>query len=255
MKKGQTILLLLTIVFLFTEIFFNYIVLTNGDGDITGATSKTVFFLLFILLFSRKLTWAKWLLSISLIIYGFLCLIVGFELMKVFYFIGIFDIFFGFYIHKSKALGIFRDNTISNQVFEDAETTIINHENQYPRLVRRYKALLIDGLLIMFTLIIIMIIVEDIESRTPIMVSSAFIIILTYEPFLTSYSKTIGQRIMKIKIVKYENPQERISLVNAYLRWFTKGMLGWISFISIHSNPQRRAIHDFASDSIMINEE
>jgi len=261
MRQGRTILLLLMTIFLITEIFFNYIVLTNGDGDFIGTTTKTVIFLLFILLFSKRLTWAKWILSISLVLYGLLCLLVGFELMAAFYFIGIYDIFFGVYIHKSKALGAFRkDNVEIDQTVQATETTdkrvpVINHEQLYPRLVKRYQALLIDGLLILFTLIIIMVIVQDSDMRTPIMVSSALIILLTYEPFLTSYSKTVGQRLMRIRVGRYEDPGRRISLLNAYLRWFTKGLLGWISFITIHFNPERRAIHDLVSDSVMTNEE
>lgn len=255
--------MLLTTIFLLTEIFFNYIVLTNGDGDFLGTATKTGLFLLGILLFSKKLTWAKWILSISLILYGLLCLLVGFELMAAFYFIGLYDIFFGVYIHKSKALGVFRkDKFKTPQTIETSESTkdieaIVPNGQvfQYPRLVKRYKALLIDGLLLLFTLIAIMVTVQDSDLRTPIMVSSAFIILLTYEPFLTSYSKTVGQRLMKIRVGRHGNPLERINLLNAYIRWFTKGLLGWVSFITIHFNPERRAIHDIASDSVMINEE
>jgi uncharacterized RDD family membrane protein YckC len=263
MRQGRTILLLLTTIFVVTEIFFNYIVLTDGDGDLFGAFIKTFIFLLFILLFTKRLNWAKWTLSILLILYGLLCLLAGLESGAVFYFIGLYDIFFGIYIHKSKALGAFRkDNIETPQAIETAESpkdieAILSsgQEYQYPRLIKRYKALLIDGLLLLFTLIAIMVIVQNSDLRTPIMVSSAFIILLTYEPFLTSYSKTVGQRLMKIRVGRHGNPLERINLLNAYIRWFIKGLLGWVSFITIHSNPERRAIHDIASDSVMINEE
>src|SRR5687768_497424 len=127
MRQGRTILLLLTAIFLLTEIYFNYIVLTNGDGDILGTGIKTLIFLVFILLFSKKLTWAKWILSISLILYGLLCLLVGFESMKVFYFIGLYDILFGIYIHKSKPLGVFRNDNIvaaKKVVTENKETFV-----------------------------------------------------------------------------------------------------------------------------------
>jgi uncharacterized RDD family membrane protein YckC len=235
--------------------------MTNGDGDFFGAASKTAIFLLFILLFSKRLAWAKWILSVLLILYGLLCLLVGFELMAVFYFVGMYDIFFGIYIHKSKALGVYRnDNIETDDISQTTETIgkqtiVINQEHLYPRLVKRYKALLIDGLLIVFTLIVIMVVVQDSDIRTPIMVSSALIISLTYEPFLTSYSRTVGQRLMRIKVGRYQEPEKRITLLNAYIRWCVKGLLGWISFITIHFNPERRAIHDLASGAVMINEE
>jgi uncharacterized RDD family membrane protein YckC len=262
MKQGRTILLLLTAIFLLTEIFFNYIVLTNGDDDLLGAGTKTLFFLLFILLFSKRLNWAKWVLSISLILYGILCIMVGFELMAAFYLIGVYHIFFGVYIHKSKALSVFRNDEIKTaDTNEDSESFVNTQvvqpkkEYQYPTLVRRYKALLIDSLLVLFTLVLIMVTVQDSDVRTPIMVSSAFIILLSYEPLLTSYSKTVGQRIMKIRVGRRDSPLEKINLLSAYMRWFTKTLLGWLSFVTIHFNSERRAIHDLVSDSVVTNEE
>jgi predicted membrane protein len=260
MRQGRTILLQLTAIFLLTEIIFNYIVLTNGDGDLFGASIKTLVFLLFILLFSKKFNWAKWILSISLILYGLLCLLVGFELAAIFYAIGLYDIFFGFYIHKSKALGAFRNDIVNSQTIEtevspDKDNFADEDKNLYPSLVRRYKALFIDSMLILITLVTIMVLVQDSEFRTTVMVSAASIILLTYEPFLTSFSKTFGQRLMKIRVGKRENPSQRINLLNAYIRWFTKGLLGWISFVTIHFNRQRRAIHDIASDSVVISDE
>ena len=260
MKQGRTILLLLTTIFLLTEIIFNYSVLTDGDGDLFGAIAKTFIFLLFILLFSKKINWAKWTLSVILILYGLLCLLAGLESGTVFYLIGLYDIFFGVYIHKSKALEIFRTTKIhtdlSVEINQSLEVSIEEEQKyEYPRLVRRYKALLIDGLLLLTTLIIIMLLVQDSEIRTTIMVSSGLILLLTYEPILTAYSKTIGQRMMRIRVGRHGRPLEKISLINAYIRWFTKGLLGWLSFITIHFNPENRAIHDLASDSVMTNEE
>jgi uncharacterized RDD family membrane protein YckC len=261
MKQGRTILLLLTTIFLLTEIIFGYVVIVNGDGDILGATIKTLIFLLLILLFSKKFNLAKWILSISLILYGCLCLLVGFELTSIFYVIGFYNIFFGFYIHKSQALGVFRTKTYhTNRIANDGlaarrDDPIMINENLYPSLVKRYKALFIDSMLILFTLIIIMVVLQENEYRTITMVTAAAFILLTYEPFLTSYSKTVGQKLMKIKVGKLENPTQKISLLNAYLRWLTKGLLGWISFITIHFNRERRAIHDFASNSVVINDD
>lgn len=60
---------------------------------------------------------------------------------------------------------------------------------------------------------------------------------------------------MKIRVGRHKNPGEKINLPNAYMRWFTKGLLGWISFVTINFNPEHRAIHDMVSDAVMINEE
>jgi len=60
---------------------------------------------------------------------------------------------------------------------------------------------------------------------------------------------------MKIKVGKHDNPGEKIGLLNAYIRWFTKSLLGWLSFITINFNQEHRAIHDFASDSVVVVDE
>ncbi|MBL0745469.1 RDD family protein [Chryseolinea lacunae] len=260
MKQGKTILLLLTAIFFSTEGILIYMVSSVYNGDVFGAGFKTCFFLLLILLFSKKLAWAKWILSVLLIVYGALMLLAGTEHI-VLYAIGAFDIFFGFYIHKSKALAIFRSNQRNDEEAPMQAETIIDtpaeekHAFEYPQLVRRYKALFIDFMLVFTTLIIIMLLVQDSELRTPIMVTSAAIICLTYEPVLTTYSRTLGQKLMRIRVGRNENPLEKISLLNAYARWGTKWLLGWISFVTIHFNPEKRAIHDLASDSVMTIEE
>jgi len=196
---------------------------------------------------------------VLLLFYGVLCLLAGVESSVIFYFIGLYDIFFGIYIHTSEALEEFRNTSgetgVTSNTKERKEAFIADgKEYHYPRLVKRYQAMFIDGMLLLATLIIIMIVSQDSEMRTTIMVSSGFILSFTYEPLLTTYSKTVGQRLMKIRVGRHNNPHERIGLLNAYIRWFTKGVLGWLSFVTINFNPEHRAIHDFASDSVMIIE-
>lgn len=123
----------------------------------------------------------------------------------------------------------------------------------YPYLLNRIKALLIDGSIQLAVLIGMMLLLEDAVYRTEIMICSAVLIGLTYEPLLTKYSQTMGQRIMGIQVRKIDNPMLHISLKEAYLRWFFKGILGWLSFITIHSNEEHRAIHDLVSHAVMVN--
>lgn len=258
MKQGRNTLLILTGIFLLCELIFNYFVMVEGDGDVLGITAKTVFFLLFILLFSKKLVWAKWILSVTMILYGILSFLIGFE-FPVFLIVGLYEIFFGVYIHKSKALAVFReqDSVIediaqpSEGVSNDAIEVLRQHV--YPLLLRRVQALFIDGMLILLAMIVIMLMTEGSELQASIMIASAALL-SNYEPLLTAYSRTPGQRVMKIRVGRYNNPSERISVLNAYVRWLVKGLLGWISFITIHFNPERRAIHDLAGDSVMVRE-
>ena len=264
MKEGRSTLLILTGAFLLCELVFNYFVLVDADGDLLGISAKTLFFLLLILLFSRKLAWAKWVLSIALVLYGVLSFLIGFE-YPVFFLVGIFEVFFGIFIHRSKVLLVYRegnshDDSSSDKhrdhptQYESDENVAVDRQRIYPLLLRRFQALFIDGMLILSVLITIMFAVEGTEMQTTIMIASAALL-LNYEPLLTTYSRTLGQRLMIIKVGKHNNPSERINLLNAYVRWFVKVQLGWISFITIHFNPERRAIHDLASGSVMFKEE
>ena len=231
MKQGKSVLLVLTAIFLLTEILFVYFVSVEGNDDIFGAFFKTLVFLLFILLFTKKLTWAKWTLSIILIVYGILCLVGGTESGMIFYFIGCFDIFFGIFLHTSKSLRAFHKEIpepgvqiVSQQFNENQKPTftVDCHEFYYPLLVKRYKALLIDGLLLLTILMVIMILVEDSQLSSKIMITASLILSSTYEPILTAYSRTIGQRFMKIELDDIRIPKKRLVWSDAYLRWFIK---------------------------------
>lgn len=133
------------------------------------------------------------------------------------------------------------------------ETFIANQTRfEYPLLLRRIQALFIDSTLLLLIMVMIMIATEDSSNAIAIRVVLILLISNLYEPLLTAYSNTLGQQIMGIRVRKVNNPAERINLFESYKRFFIKGLLGWLSFITIHSNREHRAIHDFAGASVMI---
>jgi len=132
------------------------------------------------------------------------------------------------------------------------ENQLIDHRD-YPTLIKRIKAIFIDGTLLLVVMIIVMMLSEESPNAVEIRVSILLVLALLYEPVLTVYSATLGQRIMNIRVRDYNDPTKRINLLQAYLRIFIKDMLGWLSFITIHSNPDRRAIHDLVASSVVVN--
>ncbi len=124
----------------------------------------------------------------------------------------------------------------------------------FPSLVSRIKALFIDIviMLIIFTGTTLFI---DTFGDIPTFVkgSIAMFMFYLYDPILTSFTgSTLGHKIMKLKVRKYKDPEKRISLGQAFLRFITKGLLGWVSFLTVTGNQRKRAIHDIASGSIMM---
>jgi len=124
----------------------------------------------------------------------------------------------------------------------------------FPSLVTRIKALFIDVviMLIIFTGTTLFI---DAFGDIPSFAKGFILIFMfyLYDPILTSFTgSTLGHKMMKLKVRKYNDPERRISLGQAFLRFITKGLLGWISFLTVTGNKRKRAIHDIASGSIIL---
>ena len=73
-----------------------------------------------------------------------------------------------------------------------------------------------------------------------------------YEPVSMTLGYTLGNYLMKIRVRKFENAEKKINLLQAYIRLVIKFFLGWLSFITIGFNKERRAIHDLAAGTIVI---
>jgi hypothetical protein len=82
--------------------------------------------------------------------------------------------------------------------------------------------------------------------------ASFIALFLVYEPLCTTLGCTLGNYIKRIRVKKATNTAHRINFLQAVIRYVLKVLLGWISFLTIHSNNQKRAIHDFASGSVMV---
>lgn len=145
---------------------------------------------------------------------------------------------------------------------ESDEVTKNNLETRYdgvtfPSLVERIKALFVDMviILIIFTATTLFI---DAFGDIPDFAKGFILIFMLYlyDPVLTSFTgSTLGHKVMKLKVREYQDPEKKISLVRALLRFMTKGLLGWISFLTVTSNKRKRAIHDMVGGSIVLRVE
>lgn len=118
----------------------------------------------------------------------------------------------------------------------------------------RIKALFIDVvvMLLIFTATTLFI---DTFGDIPSFVKGFILVFMfyLYDPILTSLTgSTFGHKAMKLKVRRYGDPEKKISLGQAFLRFFIKGLLGWVSFLTVIGNKRKRAIHDLASGSIML---
>ena len=126
---------------------------------------------------------------------------------------------------------------------------------QYPSILRRYLATLIDGIFIMAVFFAASYALDQqSEIADYARVAVICFMFFAYEPICTSQFCTIGQKVAGIRIRK-ASKSEKISLPAAYLRIVVKIALGFISLLAIAFTKDRRAIHDFAAGSIVIWQE
>lgn len=149
---------------------------------------------------------------------------------------------------KPQALGV---DSYYHQPLPPDTFILHNRLFSYPSLLKRYKAMLIDALILLTILIIVMVAIGDHENRAAIMLILVSALSF-YEPLLTKYAGTVGQRVMGIRVRDYNAPSKPIGFWQAYIRAWIKAFLGWLSFITIRYNREHRAIHDVATSTVVI---
>ncbi len=124
---------------------------------------------------------------------------------------------------------------------------------EYPSLATRFKAMIVDGLMIITGFFLAGVIFSIFEDAPGYARGIAFVfIIFLYEPILVSFGGTIGHRANGMIVKSHANTDKNIFFLLAILRSLIKWFLGWISFITIINGKEKRAIHDLASNSIVL---
>lgn len=254
------------VMFIVVQFLFWLVGLEGDYGSVVEMISITIFVGLFLLVFFRGFRWARWVATVLLGLLSLLCIasaleggglvFAGLALLYVLIIVMLFR-------HKPPVM----EKSADESPLPEAEALAPpapepppipdgfyadNVAYRYPLLLKRYQSLFIDFLILFSIMIITMVAIGESELRQTVMVSMGALFLLVYEPLLTVYSATIGQRMMGIRVRDVNNPAKRIGILRAYIRLVVKWYLGWLSFITINFNPQHRAIHDMASASVVI---
>ncbi len=131
--------------------------------------------------------------------------------------------------------------------------TTIPEQTEYPLLGDRVQSSFIDVILLVILMFVFASILDRYEN-VPDWIRIVLFIGLwaVYEPLCTTLGCTVGNYAKGIRVRQHDGITKRINIFQALVRYILKMGLGWISFVTIHSNPERRAIHDFAAGSVMI---
>jgi uncharacterized RDD family membrane protein YckC len=126
-------------------------------------------------------------------------------------------------------------------------------ENEYPSLSERVQSLFIDTMVLIITMVILSQLLDNFDNVPNWVRGSLFVLaFVLYEPLCLTFGCTLGNYIKNIRVKQFNDETKRLNFFQAIIRYIVKLFLGWLSFITIHSNPKKRAIHDMASGSVMI---
>jgi uncharacterized RDD family membrane protein YckC len=121
----------------------------------------------------------------------------------------------------------------------------------YPSLLRRYLSTVIDYAIIMALLFAF--------SRSPLYDPDAteatvwpLWLFFVYEPVLTAVACTPGQYAMNFRVRRIVDGSKP-GILRTVTRFIVKLVLGIISILFVPQQRQRRALHDLASGTIVLN--
>jgi uncharacterized RDD family membrane protein YckC len=122
---------------------------------------------------------------------------------------------------------------------------------EFPNLFRRYVASLID-VIVVIALVGFIGSSSLTESGNISGVVIFIVVIVAYEPILTVFACTLGQLVMRIR-VRHSQAHVRIGFFSALFRTLVKYSLGIISFLTMPMQRERRAMHDLAAGTLVLD--
>jgi RDD family len=135
----------------------------------------------------------------------------------------------------------------------------LTHYIYPPSLLVRIKSSMIDTIIMIVLMFAATSIFESIHVDNQIVRIIAFVLILLYEPICTTLNRTLGQAMMGIRVKDFKTLSangisQNISFIAALFRYAVKLSLGWVSFLTIHSDTHGRAIHDKIANSVVVSD-
>jgi uncharacterized RDD family membrane protein YckC len=127
-------------------------------------------------------------------------------------------------------------------------------EQEYPGVLARVKAVIVDGGILLLMMVgasmAFAAFGEVPESAKIVAVIFTFIL---YDPLLTSlFGGTLGHMLIGIRVKRESDEEKNILFTSAVVRFLLKGLLGWISLLTVMGNERRKAIHDYVAGSVVV---
>ena len=134
------------------------------------------------------------------------------------------------------------------------EPKVIFHNT--PIIADRIKSALIDSVVLVGLMFTVFYVLSFFGIESGVVKGILFVLVFLYEPIMVSFSQTIGQRFIGIRVVEQKTEENvalrSIGLFRSILRYIVKLILGVLSLVTINFDEQSRAIHDKLVRSIVI---
>ncbi len=251
-KAEKQYLLLLTGLLVIGELIFRFI----AESEIEETMVKVALIALPLVFVLLQKQWAKWVASLILILNGIL-FFAGMLTLKsaILGLVGAFNIFFALSLHFSRKLKSWFSKEDTPQLNDNVNNEdVVEPAFDYPYLLTRFKATMIDGGLLAVFLIVLLLVTSEVENR-PLIAIVFCLVALLYEPLMLWFnSATIGHVMVGIRVLNVKQTGKKLNLFHGLIRVISKYVLGWLSFVTINFNPGHRAIHDFLSSSIVVKD-
>ncbi len=105
MKSAHIVFMIMVLIFIFFELACAFAAFEVEYANVALSLGKSAVLILFILLYSKKVKWAKWVLTFLILINVLVCLVEGVKENNIlFYAISAYSLFFVFCIHRLKIL-------------------------------------------------------------------------------------------------------------------------------------------------------
>ena len=119
MKSAHIVFMVMVLIFFFFELAYAFVAFEVEYANIALSLAKSAILLLFIVLYSKKVKWAKLILTILVLINGIVCLVDAIEDHNIlFYAISGYSLFFVFCIYSLKMLKLRYDVDANNNSSE-----------------------------------------------------------------------------------------------------------------------------------------
>lgn len=130
----------------------------------------------------------------------------------------------------------------------------LNSTYSYPGVSRRIKALFTDTVMMVLFMLLFTALFSQFEKvPDEARIMAIVFIFLLYDPLFTTFTgATLGHRLFGLRVRSAGDYTKNVIFPLALIRFLVKAALGWISLLTVHNNPQRKAIHDMLVGSVVV---